>query len=504
MATLKTSLGETIEFREEIHAVGAVKDVYLSVKGDKVAAFYRSHPGRNAYERLSTIVGDYRERILSIPYWAELFCWPEALVEHKGKLGVVAPVYDRSFYFEYGSKNQDYLGIRGREKEGKWFASAFNQSKYLDERERGDWKAYLSVCELIARAVRKMHAAGLAHSDLSYKNVLIDPVGVHACIIDIDGLVVPGKFPPEVAGTPDFIAPEVMATMHLPLDHPDRVLPSIATDRHALAVMVYMYLFYRHPLRGGRVHHPDPQIDETMLMGTKATFVEHKHNLSNRPNLKNISPAYLPWADVQRIPYTASGPYLSPLFERAFVDGLHQPRQRPSADEWEKALQYTKDVLLPCRSPDCKQKFFVYNETVQPECPFCRTPWTSGPFPYLYFYAGQNERKLMDAARMVVLDNTSLHTWHVHRHIRPDERLSESDALPVARFFRGGDYLKDWKMQNLRLPELHDENKVIPIGGDVDLVDGLTLGLSFGRQARVMSVKIVPAPDRIFRTVVAK
>jgi tRNA A-37 threonylcarbamoyl transferase component Bud32 len=29
---------------------------------------------------------------------------------------------------------------------------------------------------LIARAVRRMHAAGLAHSDLSYKNILIDPV----------------------------------------------------------------------------------------------------------------------------------------------------------------------------------------------------------------------------------------------------------------------------------------------------------------------------------------
>lgn len=38
-----------------------------------------------------------------------------------------------------------------------------------------------------------MHAAGLAHSDLSYKNVLIDPVTGSACVIDVDGLVVPGK-----------------------------------------------------------------------------------------------------------------------------------------------------------------------------------------------------------------------------------------------------------------------------------------------------------------------
>ncbi len=94
-----------------------------------------------------------------------------------------------------------------------------------------------------------MHAAGLCHSDLSYKNVLIDPELGHACIIDVDGLVVPGKYPPDVVGTPDFIAPEVVKTSHLSKDDPRRVLPSIATDRHALSVLIYMYLLFRHPLR---------------------------------------------------------------------------------------------------------------------------------------------------------------------------------------------------------------------------------------------------------------
>lgn len=54
-----------------------------------------------------------------------------------------------------------------------------------------------------------MHMMGLAHSDLSYKNVLVDPNGGHACVIDVDGLVVPGRFPPDVVGTPDFIAPKL-------------------------------------------------------------------------------------------------------------------------------------------------------------------------------------------------------------------------------------------------------------------------------------------------------
>ena len=69
------------------------------------------------------------------------------------------------------------LGIKGNEKEGKWFASASNQNRFLDPRERGNWLSYFRISILISRAVKRMHAAGLAHSDLSYKNVLVDPAG---------------------------------------------------------------------------------------------------------------------------------------------------------------------------------------------------------------------------------------------------------------------------------------------------------------------------------------
>ncbi|MDL5555184.1 lipopolysaccharide kinase InaA family protein, partial [Klebsiella pneumoniae] len=111
----------------------------------------------------------------------DLFCWPTHVVEHGDKIGIVVPTYKSYFFFKYGSKNDDFLGIKGREKEGKWFASASNQHKFLDPRERGNTLTYLKVCLLLTRAVRRMHAAGLCHSDLSYKNVLIDPEMGHAC-----------------------------------------------------------------------------------------------------------------------------------------------------------------------------------------------------------------------------------------------------------------------------------------------------------------------------------
>jgi serine/threonine protein kinase len=74
---------------------------------------------------------------------------------------------------------------------------------------------------------------------------------------------------PDVVGTPDFIAPEVVTTSHLPKDDPKRVLPSIATDRHALSVLIYMYLLFRHPLRGGKIHDMDDEVRMKPLLWGK-------------------------------------------------------------------------------------------------------------------------------------------------------------------------------------------------------------------------------------------
>ena len=207
---LKATDGSPVEFVDSIIGQGGMKDVYFAPDKSYVVAFFREPQDFNAKDRLSNIVGVYRERIFNQPggdYWNSLYCWPTHIVEHKGKLGLCAPTYSKQFFFKYGSRNNDMLGIKGKDKEGKWFSTGTHQQKYLDERERGNWRDYFQICVRISRAVKRLHAAGLAHSDLSYKNVLIDPTSGSAAVIDIDGLVVSGKFPPDVIGTPDFIAP---------------------------------------------------------------------------------------------------------------------------------------------------------------------------------------------------------------------------------------------------------------------------------------------------------
>lgn len=493
---LMTLDGQPVEFVDTAPKQGAMKDVYFSPDRSYVVAFFRNKQDAKSRDRLANIIGTYREKLFNQPggdYWKNLFCWPYSIVEHNGLLGIVMPAYQSHFFFQHGSKNGDFCGIKGNEKEGKWFASANNRNRHLDPRELGDWRGYLSVGIKIARAVKRLHAAGLAHSDLSYKNVLVDPVGANACIIDIDTLVVPQKYPPDVVGTPDFIAPEVVKTGHLQKDDPQRYLPSITTDRHALSVLLYMYLLYRHPLRGDKVHDVnDTQRDETLSMGEKALFVEHPSDISNRIRVKNLKPSELPWKDTSKIPYNITGPYLVPLFNRAFIDGLHDPAKRPTADDWEQALVKTVDLLQPCLNPHCEQKWYVFDNSMAPKCPFCGTPY-KGKLPILNLYSARKQGNyLPDNHRLMVYTNQSLFPWHVNRNIFPNERLQQEHKRRVGYFVFHNNI---WWLVNERLNDLADVSTSNPIrvppGGKIELKDGLKLLLSKDDGGRVIVVQMV-------------
>ncbi|MBN3214879.1 helix-hairpin-helix domain-containing protein [Pectobacterium polaris] len=486
--------GEPVQYVDEIIGSGSMKDVYFSPDKTYVVAFYKKPQNEQAKERIAMITGRYRQSIFEQAggdYWQDLFCWPTSVVEHQGRIGIVVPTYHSHFFFKYGSKNDDFLGIKGREKEGKWFASANNQNKFLDPRERGNLLNYLKVCLLLTRAVRRMHAAGLCHSDLSYKNVLVDPEAGHACVIDIDGLVVPGKYPPDVVGTPDFIAPEVVKTTHLAKEDPNRILPSISTDRHALSVLIYMYLFYRHPLRGGKIHDMDDEMrDESLSMGEKALFIEHPTDRSNAVKLSQVSPSSLPWADTDKIPYTVLGPYLTPLFEKAFITGLHEPTKRPTADEWETALVKTVDLIQPCQNAACEQKWYVFSGKTQPSCPYCGTPY-KGKLPILNLYSSRTTGSYRpDDHRLMVWNGQSLYAWHVNRLIAPNERTTAEQKKRVGYFVFHND---QWWLVNEGIEELMSlpDKKKVAIGDKLALTDGAQFVLSTQEGGRLVVVQLV-------------
>ena len=186
--------GTPIQFIDEIFSQGGVKDAYWSPDKKYVVLFFRDKAANNPAnkDRLETICSTYVRQIFEAAggdYWRNLFAWPEHVVIWEGKIGITVPTYQSKFFFEGGK-------FKGKEKEGKWFASAKLRNRFVEAEFKGDWLRHFHMLIQIARAVKRLHAAGLAHSDLSYKNVLVDPKTGSACIIDCDGLVVPGKYPP--------------------------------------------------------------------------------------------------------------------------------------------------------------------------------------------------------------------------------------------------------------------------------------------------------------------
>lgn len=405
-------------------------------------------------------------------------------MKYEGRTGIVCPTYDKTFFFSSGR-------FKGKEKEGKWFASAklFNRLMIPDN-QAGTWFHRLRMCVELARAVRRLHAAGLSHSDLSYKNVLVDPVAGRATVIDIDGLVVPGKYPPDVLGTPDFIAPEVKETEK---QGDNRILPSKETDLHALAVLIYMYLLNRHPLRGGKVWSLDPTEDESLSMGEKAIFIENPHDKTNRPSLKNVEQYELPQADISKRPYTICGPFLVKLFNQAFVDGLHNPKKRPTAQQWEDALIKTVDLMVPCKNPKCVEKWTVFDNKKQPRCQFCGTPYTD-VLPVLDFYYSPKEDKNFTSEnyRLMVYNQQNIYRWHVNHLVVPNEKIRDEDKQPVGDFqiVHG-----KWMLINRRLKTMFvikadkTQEPVLPNTG-IELKDGMNILLSTERGGRLVHVTL--------------
>jgi hypothetical protein len=161
---------------------GGVKDVYFSPDKKYVVALFRDKLDFNQKERLQRITNKYLAQIQNGDagdyYLREVYRWPTDVVEYKGLTGIIVPTYDSKFFFNKGYETSDL--IQGKEKNGKWFAGAKFRNLYFPLRiaksELGDWLSYFQVCVNLTRGVKKMHAMGLAHSDLSYNNVLIDPV----------------------------------------------------------------------------------------------------------------------------------------------------------------------------------------------------------------------------------------------------------------------------------------------------------------------------------------
>jgi hypothetical protein len=471
--SVHTTDGRVLHLRSTPLASGAEKVAFLTQDGRDVVAFYfgtlRDRAER--VQRLTRIVSSYDPtRGANGDYWQKAFCWPTGVVDGatavsmdfarahslaQPALGVVMPVYRSAFFMH------DRFGNRV-EKEVRWFTGR-KAGALVADAEKGSLLTRLQVCMRLARAVRRLHFAGLAHSDLSNRNVLVDLRGGDACVIDIDALVVPGLAPPTVLGTPGYMAPEVVM---------GAALPSIATDRHALAVLFYELLLQRHPLRGRLVHSTrSAEEDEQLSLGAKALFVEHATDRRNAPE----SPI--------AVSVDALGPHLAPLMRQAFEQGVHATRLRPDAVEWEEALYRTLERVMP--TPSGRGWLIV------PDAGPLRDPWSGEvvhrAVPLLRAGRGSGDAWRDDGICTALFHHRTLHQWHLDAELRPHEAVSR-ESVAYASFHEGA-----WWLVNITdRTWTASDGSVIARNTPVRLHDGLELVVSAGATG---------APGRTWRVV---
>lgn len=414
---------------------GAKKRVFFAPDRSYAIGVYVNEPDHRSQERLQELVGTYYRGLFEHEgkeVWKERFCWPYDIVRtSKGNLGIVMPLYSPDFLFQKGNL------LKGEEKKGSHFALPIGRMQ-VDPEELGNWKNMLECSWDLARTIRRLHMAGLSHSDLSYNNVLLNPTKGRVLVIDVDELVVPGKYDPGVFGTPGFIAPEVYG---------GNELPSQYTDLHAMACLIYLYLLHRHPLIGEKRHPASTAEEEELIAyGKGALFVEHSTDKSNKPAPRCYSP--VDWSDVDKVPCEITGPYLSRLFHRTFEEGLHNPKQRPSAAEWEEGLQKTYDLLTPCDNPRCTEHYFVLNK--KKSCPFCgRTINYSIPVFDVYLL---NKGKWEPAKRKLYgTKEKQLHKWHFFANCSFNETLPKEERKTIALL---NPYRDQWIFYNIGMKDL--------------------------------------------------
>lgn len=456
---------------------GGMKYTYFSPDKSYVVQFFNNPElsrDPNLRKRLEAIIGKYTPTVSQsgggargndesmAAYFAGKYCWPTAIVEQP-ELGVVCPAYPANYFFSGSASVLPELSaeLDGKDKKSKWFTSP-RLRRFMREKELGDFRSMLQIAITLARSIRRMHQAGLAHSDLSCNNVLVDPQTGGCVVIDIDSLVVPGLYPPEVIGTNGYIAPEVLETLELAHGDPAKKSPCVYTDLHALAVLIYEYLLLRHPLAGPKIHSQDPNEDDYLSMGPKALFIENPHDTSNRPN-----PLDMTIKDM--------GPMLEDLFLRAFVDGLHSPDDRPTAMEWEKALVKSWDMLHPCENPDCAAKWFILHNPRRPVCPFCGRRAAGGNIVRLHLKSQLRGRpgQWTDAGEVDVYDQMPLFKWHVFSNCFPDEKADRTMAAYVCK------YQGQWLLVNRGIQGMASPGgSLVPVGQAIRLRDGAVFRIS--------------------------
>ena len=221
------------------------------------------------------------------------------------------------------------------------------------------WRYLLTAVYHIAVVTDDIHCHGHCFGDFSGRNILISPTGAVA-VINCDSFQVcdgiSGRIFPSSAGNKEYLPPELQGD-HLTEGRVDQYYG----DLFSLAVMIFrLFMDGVHPFQAeGEGVSAFSDIEQQIQNGVFAFAIPNEH-------IQPFSSA----PDYRTIPLS-----LRRLFYRCFVDGIEEPKLRPSAGDWKDCLHSEIMAMKHCRVN--KNHWFGGHLL---ECPWC-SPGEQDIFP---------------------------------------------------------------------------------------------------------------------------
>jgi len=312
-----------------------------------------------------------------------------------------------------------------------------------------DFKPLFKACLNLANSFAQLHLRGLCYKDVSINNFFFHPDTGSCSIIDIDNICYDNAYDytANVLGTPRFMAPEIVEGSSK---------PSIYSDYHSLAVLLFYLLLRGNPLEGileTKIRIFDAAAQKH-LYGANAVYVFDLNNEINRPD-SEVHSATITMAHI--LPES-----IMQTFDIAFSKGLHDPSMRVPDSKW--SIEFSKLIDLITHCPCCGQEnFATEDESQEVVCWDCKHSYSPIRIKFLdkqYFASPgasvdvSNER-LADVVRhpkeptVLGLRNTSQQTWHVSL---PDG--GTSDVPPGKSFIIGPNIRVDTKRSDVKIIEI--------------------------------------------------
>jgi serine/threonine protein kinase len=200
----------------------------------------------------------------------------------------------------------------------------------------------------LASAVRAIHKSGYVIGDVNESNILVTEKAM-VTLVDTDSFQVTEQAGGRVyrcpVGTDMFTPPELLGENFEQIDR------SQEHDLFGLAVLIFQLL----------------------MEGTRP-FAGTLRGVSDPPEyIERLARGYFPYGgnpmcEPQAVapPFEMLHPRLQELFRRCFVEGHSDPRQRPDAETWYRALKKSEEALVVCSS-NSQHHYFDHCAA----CPWC-------------------------------------------------------------------------------------------------------------------------------------